>query len=468
MTFRASSGVLRLARVVLVIASSTALCVAAARADEPPVAEDDAEILGWAPLQAAGPPNTTAAGDISTAWASRIPDGQMEWLELTYAETVSPRAVLVYETFNPGALVRVSVFNPDGKEVLVWTGQDPTPPGSHKGISAVSLKTDFKVQRVKIYIDAPAVQGWNEIDAVGLRDVHGKTQWATGVRASSTYARLDLLPVAQPAADNNAGCDDEDEVDQTIRRAIEDLASDGFAVRERATLKLIAAGQDALAAVIEAAADADIEISNRAIRVLSTWAEGEDEPTMQAAVAALVELTKHSNRAAAGRAGMALVRLELRRWAAEQASVEMLEAADAALDLDDDGRVTRVNLALTRDTGESLRLLRKLARLNSLDLSGAEITDEDLARLSELDRLVDLKLIHTPLTGRGLAHLKKLSRLETLNVFATDTTDAALVHLREMKHLRTLTLNATGVTAAAVAELQKSLPDCRIVWDGDD
>src|SRR5580704_10247815 len=65
---------------------------------------------GWGPEQATGPPDTVGPGDIVTAWASLTPDGQDEWLLLEYAEPVVPAAVLVHETYNPGALCRVTVF----------------------------------------------------------------------------------------------------------------------------------------------------------------------------------------------------------------------------------------------------------------------------------------------------------------------------------------------------------------------
>jgi hypothetical protein len=142
----------------------------------------------YGPEQATGPPDTPQAGDLGSAWASLTPDGQKEWLMLEYAEPVVPRALLIYETYNPGAVYRVTAFKPDGEEVEVWSGKDPTPAGSGIGISEIAFKVRFKCNRVRIYLDSPAFPGWNEIDAVGLRDSSGKTQWATGAEASSTYA----------------------------------------------------------------------------------------------------------------------------------------------------------------------------------------------------------------------------------------------------------------------------------------
>jgi beta-lactamase regulating signal transducer with metallopeptidase domain len=149
----------------------------------------------WGPEQATGAPDTDGAGDLQTAWASRTPDGQDEWLLLEYAEPVVPREVHVYETYNPGALYRVTVFRLDGTEVEVWKGKDPTPVGSDRGVSKIPVKVNFKTNRIKIYLASKDVPGWNEIDAVGVVDAAGKTHWAKSAHASSTYAEPSGAPV---------------------------------------------------------------------------------------------------------------------------------------------------------------------------------------------------------------------------------------------------------------------------------
>jgi hypothetical protein len=143
----------------------------------------------WGPEQATGAPDTwPKSGDIPTAWASKTPDGQREWLELTYATPLRPVAALVYETLNPGAVDRVTGYDASGNEVELWSGSDPTPAGKDKGISVIPLHPDFDVKRIRIYLDSQRVAGWNEIDAVGLIDDAGKTSWASSATASSTYA----------------------------------------------------------------------------------------------------------------------------------------------------------------------------------------------------------------------------------------------------------------------------------------
>ncbi len=152
----------------------------------------------WGPEQMTGPPDTWPRfGDQNSAWASLTEDNENEWILLEYAEPVQPQAVLIYATFNPGAVSRVSVFKLDGEEVEVWKGKDPTPVGAEKGVSVIPFRVPFKTNRVKVELRSKEVSGWNEIDAVGLR-AGGKTQWAVAAEASTTYASLNNI---QPVVD---------------------------------------------------------------------------------------------------------------------------------------------------------------------------------------------------------------------------------------------------------------------------
>ena len=139
--------------------------------------------------QVIGEPDVTAAGDNGSAWASKLQDDQKEWLICEYEQAVTLKAVSVYETYNPGALYKLTVFNPDGKEVIAWEGTDPTPADKASGVSIIPVRLDFLVQKLKLYLDSPAFPGWNEIDAVGITDSKQQVHWATRVQASTTYAQ---------------------------------------------------------------------------------------------------------------------------------------------------------------------------------------------------------------------------------------------------------------------------------------
>src|SRR4030095_2294776 len=130
--------------------------------------------------QATGAPDTMQSGDIPTAWASKNPDGGVEWLELDYERAVGVDSIRVVESHNPGAISKVAVIRPDGGEETVWQGNLA---GSGQN---ELLQSDFKVarnvqgQKVRVYVDTGRVPGWNEIDAVQPIGKDGTQQWAVG------------------------------------------------------------------------------------------------------------------------------------------------------------------------------------------------------------------------------------------------------------------------------------------------
>jgi hypothetical protein len=139
----------------------------------------------WGPEQATGEPNTLKAGDFRTAWASLRPDSGLQWLEVAFEKPVAIAQVRILETFNPGAVIKVSgVAN--GKEVVLWEGKDTTAvaPSFFVVHASAALTSD----RVRIYLDTDRKPGWNEIDAVELVGKDGTRQWAKSASASSTYA----------------------------------------------------------------------------------------------------------------------------------------------------------------------------------------------------------------------------------------------------------------------------------------
>ena len=101
----------------------------------------------WGPEQAIGKPNTVQAGDILTTWASLTPDDQDEWLVLHYTEAIRPAEIHIYETYNPGAIYRITAMNAQGGEIDLWKGKDPTPPDSTKGVSEIVPQVQIKTNR---------------------------------------------------------------------------------------------------------------------------------------------------------------------------------------------------------------------------------------------------------------------------------------------------------------------------------
>jgi hypothetical protein len=148
----------------------------------------------WGPEQAVGPPDS-GDSDQQTAWASETPDGQEEWLLLEFDEAVAAKTVRIHENYNPGAVIKITAYDAEGKGMTAWSKEkqgevDEEPPTATSDARPrdVPLAVDFAIKRLKLHIDSPAAAGWNEIDAVGLVDAEEQVHWATAAAASSTYS----------------------------------------------------------------------------------------------------------------------------------------------------------------------------------------------------------------------------------------------------------------------------------------
>jgi hypothetical protein len=139
----------------------------------------------WGHEQAAGPPNTPLAGDEVTAWASRQADAGPEWLRVDYAQAVDVAEIRIRESYNPGAISRVTgVVN--GQEVVLWEGTATA--GTAPCDFVVPVQSQLVAQSIVVHLDTARVPGWNEIDAVELVGKDGTRQWAQSANASSSYA----------------------------------------------------------------------------------------------------------------------------------------------------------------------------------------------------------------------------------------------------------------------------------------
>jgi len=124
----------------------------------------------WAAAEATGAPNVTACGDDSSAWASSA-ESTVEWLELTYSTPVKPFQINIYQTFNPGQIVKVELFSPDGQTVYHVYTATPAKVETCPQVLTLSLDgaTLTQVNRIRITVDQSVLGvGWAEIDAVEL------------------------------------------------------------------------------------------------------------------------------------------------------------------------------------------------------------------------------------------------------------------------------------------------------------
>ena len=85
-----------------------------------------------------------------------------------------------------------------------------------------------------------------------------------------------------------------------------------------------------------------------------------------------------------------------------------------------------------------------------------------MKELSQLKHLTSLDLNGTPVTDAGLKELTAFKELTWLHL-SGHVTDASLEQLKGYKKLSTIYVGSSRMTKTGAAELQKALPDCRVI-----
>ncbi len=122
------------------------------------------------PMRATGVPDVQKYSDAPESWASKTADAGIEWLELSYAKPVGATELRIRQSYAPGAIIKVELFDANGAAYTVFKGPDATvyEPNTIAWLSIKIPTAPYKTQRVKITLATNVVEGWNEIDAVQL------------------------------------------------------------------------------------------------------------------------------------------------------------------------------------------------------------------------------------------------------------------------------------------------------------
>ncbi len=109
-------------------------------------------------------------GDYSNAWASQSADGTREYLVVGFDTLQTVKTVEIYETWNPGAVDSLFIRNADTQKwVKIYSKPARTDlPEESRIMTIYPKESTFLVDALRIAINSPEVQGWNEIDAVAI------------------------------------------------------------------------------------------------------------------------------------------------------------------------------------------------------------------------------------------------------------------------------------------------------------
>ena len=145
----------------------------------------------------------------------------------------------------------------------------------------------------------------------------------------------------------------------------------------------------------------------------------------------------------------------------EKAVREVLEKPKGELTEADCEKVTSINLYKYKITEDGLKDLAKLQKLEELLLRNTKVTDASLKEVAKLQGLIALDLAESNITDAGLKYVVKLKKLKFLRLWDTKVTDEGLKELVKLPNLERLDLTKVSITVRT--ELEKKLPNCRII-----
>ena len=132
-------------------------------------------------------------------------------------------------------------------------------------------------------------------------------------------------------------------------------------------------------------------------------------------------------------------------------------------------RLVELSLADTKITDDGLIHLAPLEDLTRLDLSqNNNIQGRGLEHLRRMPRLNQLDLKRTAITDQAIGKLCNLPKLRWLYLSDTATTDLGLEQLQSLKSLELLDVYNTGLSEVVVDRLKVANPKLKINWDGTD
>jgi hypothetical protein len=153
----------------------------------------------YSATQVLGPPNTTTYGDIPTSWTANTanPVPPIQTLTLGFSAPVFATGAVIRETFNNGFITQIDALDTDGAFHTVFTGTDPSAPGTPVNFNPTWTQTPYLVKGLRLFINTAHTTNYEAIDSVllqGVGPVGGFTQTAgtTTVNGTVTVVAANL------------------------------------------------------------------------------------------------------------------------------------------------------------------------------------------------------------------------------------------------------------------------------------
>lgn len=126
--------------------------------------------IQYSAQQALGQPNVLPGGGQNPgAWTPDKPK-RTEFIKLGYDHPMQIQQIAIAESYNPGALYKVFVYDETGTEHLVHTFNPMAIPLQARMRNVIVEKTPYKVNAVKLEFDGSALPDYFSLDAVAISD----------------------------------------------------------------------------------------------------------------------------------------------------------------------------------------------------------------------------------------------------------------------------------------------------------
>jgi len=277
---------------------------------------------------------------------------------------------------------------------------------------------------------------------------------------------------APAAAAEEPAAEKAPEAAEQIAAWVRQLSADRFAERELATQKLIEAGRDSIAPVVEAVQAKDPETIERGLHVLRQLGLSDDEATEDAARMALEKLAANEDLRASRRAKNTLAHLNELRQDRAIAAIRKLGGVVEESTVNRFVGVWQVSTTYDVTIDESwkggkrgLKYIRWLPDLRMVTFRGEQVQSDWLASIAGLDKLSAVELNRTNVGDAGMEAITELPNLRQLSVKYSPITDAAVDNLKEVKTASVMMLFGTDITPQGAARLEEALADTGVRVD---
>ncbi|ALD22057.1 OmpA family protein [Hymenobacter sp. DG25A] len=126
----------------------------------------------FSPEKVLGEPNALPLGQISNnAWIPKK-EGSNEYIEVKFGKSLIAKQVTVVENFNPGSVTKIELVDTRGTKHQVYENKNPgSLPEAFRTLTVTFSPGTYRTIGVGVTMNTKAVNGVNQIDAIGIADV---------------------------------------------------------------------------------------------------------------------------------------------------------------------------------------------------------------------------------------------------------------------------------------------------------